>query len=331
MRLAEPAWLLLMVLAVLPVLHALRRTSASWPTVGGFAGVRGTWRTRLRHVPILVRVAAIACLAVALARPQAIAGRTWVAGQGVAIVVAFDNSSSMKAQDFDAARGRVARLEAAKQTLTRFVNGRPDDAIGLVVFANYPFLKSPPTLDHTFLLGTIATLKTASPSDDGTNIGYAIAWGLGALKEATTRMKVLVLLTDGRNQPAVSRPLDPEATARLARALGVTVHTIAIGQAGGIVQVPEEATKLPITTEVAGPDVALLEKVAEAGGGRAFRATDAPMLDEVFDTIDRLEKSPLRGTIRTRYRELFAAWVAAALGLLAVDRVLAAGRLGRLP
>ncbi|MDR3636788.1 MAG: VWA domain-containing protein [Isosphaeraceae bacterium] len=331
MRLAEPAWLLLIGLAALPLLHALGRPKAPWPTLGGFARVRSTWRTRVRHLPVALRVLAIVCLAVAIARPQAIAGSTRIAGQGVAIVVALDQSSSMKAEDFDSVRGRVSRLDAAKETLARFVSGRADDPIGLVVFANYPFLRSPTTLDHTFLLGTIESLKTASPSDDGTNIGDAMAWALGALKETTTRRKVLVLLTDGRNQPAVSHPLDPLATAKLARELGVTVHTIAIGQAGGVIQLPEESTKLPITSEVAGPDVALLEKIAETGGGRAFRATDAHMLDDVFNTIDRIEKSPVRGTIQTRYRELFGPWVAVALALFVTDRLLSGGKLARLP
>lgn len=331
MRLAEPAWLLLLVLALMPSLKALGRPKLAWPTLGGFAGARPAWGSRVRFLPPLVRALAVACLAVALARPQAIAGRTRVAGQGVAIVVALDNSSSMKAQDFDSARGRVSRLEAAKNTLTRFVEGRPDDLLGLVVFANYPFLKSPTTLDHEFLLSAVRSLQTASPSDDGTNIGDALAWALGALKDATTRKKVLILLSDGRNQPAVPNPLDPEAAAQLAQELGVTVHTIAIGQASGVVQHPEQETNLPITTEVAGPDLEQLAKIARAGGGLSFQATDAHMLDEVFGTIDRLEKSPVEGMIRTRYRELFAPWVATALVLLSVDRVLSAGRLRRLP
>jgi Ca-activated chloride channel family protein len=266
-----------------------------------------------------------------MARPQAVAGQTRVAGQGVAIVVALDNSSSMRAEDFDSSQGRVSRLEAAKATLARFVEGRPDDLIGVVVFANYPFLKSPATLDHEFLLDTVRTLKTAPPADDGTNIGAGIVWSLDALRNTTTLKKVLVLLSDGRNQPAVSRPPDPETAARLAHELGVTVHTIAIGQAGGIVQTPEDTTKLPITTEVEGPDRELLARIARAGDGRALAATDARMLDDVFATIDQLETSAVRGTIQTRYHERFAPWVLLAVALLASDQLLSAGRLRRLP
>ena len=331
MRLAEPGWLLLLVLGILPWLRLRARPRVPWPTLNGFGSVRRNWRAWIRHFPVLMRTAAFACMAVALARPQEVAGRTRVAGQGVAIVVALDHSSSMKAEDFAAGPGRVSRLQAAKDTLAQFVAGRPDDLIGVVVFANYPFLKCPPTLDHPFLLETVRALKTAAPSDDGTNIGDALAWSLGALEKIPSLKKAVVLLTDGRNQPAVSRPMDPEAAAQLARQLGVTVHTVAIGQAGGIVQVREPRTGLPVTGEVAGPDVELLARVARAGSGRAFRATDARMLEDVFRTIDRLEKSPVAGTVQTRYRETFAPWVAAALVLLIVDRMLSAGVLARLP
>lgn len=331
MRLAEPAWLCLLIFAVLPWLRLLGRPRAPWPTLAGFAGGRSTWRVRVRHLPVLARTGAFACLAVALARPQEIAGHTRIAGEGVAIVVALDNSSSMKAEDFERTRGRLSRLDAAKETLARFVAGRPDDLIGVVEFANYPFLKCPPTLDHEFVLASVRTLKTAAPSDDGTNIGDALAWSLGALEKAPPRKKVIVLLTDGRNQPAVAHPLDPQSAAQLARELGVTVHTIAIGQAGGVVQQREPRTGLPVTSEVAGPDIELLAKIAQAGKGRAFQATDAQMLDEVFRTIDRLEKSPIQATVRTRYRETFGPWVAAALVLLTLDRLLSAGKLARLP
>jgi Ca-activated chloride channel homolog len=142
---------------------------------------------------------------------------------------------------------------------------------------------------------------------------------------------VLVLLTDGRNEPAVPRPLDPEAAARLAHDLGITLHTIAIGQAGGIVRPREADTRLNITSEVAGPDYDLLARLAKIGGGRAFAATHAHALDQVFQTIDALEKSPVRGEVRTRYRERYGLWVGSALVLLALDRFLSAGRLRRLP
>jgi Ca-activated chloride channel family protein len=276
-------------------------------------------------------VAAIGGMAVALARPQEVAGRTRIAGRGVALVVALDQSSSMTSVDFPAGRAAASRLDAARATVLRFVLGRPDDLIGLVVFANYPDLACQPTVDHAVVLEALDAVRPAEPGDDGTNLGDAIAWGLDALRASPPKKKVLILLTDGRNSPAVPRPLDPEAAASLARDLGITLHTIAIGQPGGIARATEPSTGLPVPAQVEGPDLALLERLAHLGGGRAFVAADADALDRVFREIDALETSPIRGEIRTRYRERYAPWLALAMAALALDRLLSAGRLRRLP
>jgi Ca-activated chloride channel family protein len=332
MRLAEPAWLILLALMPLPWLAARARPKIAWPTLQGFPRGRSAGLAWLRHGPILLRSLAIACLAVALARPQAVGGQTRIAAQGVAIIVALDQSSSMNAVDFPSDRGPISRLDAAKATFARFVEGRSDDLIGLVVFANYPDRACPPTLDHAFLLEAARAVRSARAGDDGTNLGDAIAWALESLRTAPPRKKVLILLSDGRNNPAVPRPLDPEAAATLARDLGITLHTIAVGQAGGIIRARENVTQLDRPSgEVAGPDFALLERLARIGGGRAFVAANADDLGRVFQTIDTLEKSPVRGTIRTRHDERFAPWVVAGLALLTLDRLMSAGRLRRLP
>jgi Ca-activated chloride channel family protein len=239
----------------------------------------------------------------------------------------------MSTVDFPSDRGnrRVSRIDAAKATFGQFVQGRPDDLIGLVAFANFPDLTCPPTPDHALLIDLLATLRSAGPIDNGTNIGDAIAVGLDALLISPPKKKVFVLITDGNNEPGVAEPLDPEQAAVLARDLGVTIHTIAIGSRGGVVQGVDPDTRLPVMAEVAGPNLALLERLAELTGGRAFVAADADTLGKVFDAIDKLEKSPIRGQILTRYDEHYASWAAAALALLVVDRLFALGRLRRLP
>jgi Ca-activated chloride channel family protein len=333
MQLAQPGWLWLLALMPLPWFLERARPRITWP---GFEGIplpgRFGW-IRLRWLPAVLQGLAIGALAVALARPQTVGGKTRIAGQGVAIVLALDQSSSMNVTDFPADRGlrMISRLDAAKATFARFVEGRPEDLIGLVAFANYPDTICPPTLNHTFLLGNSAALRSARPGDDGTNIGDAMALGLEALLEVHPKKKVLVLLTDGNNQPAVPHPLDPEQAAILARDLGVVVHTIAIGRAGGVVHGVERTTDLPFITEVEGPNLPLLERLAEITGGISFTATDALMLNDVFRKIDELEKSPVRGQILTRYEEHFTVWAGLALGLLFVNRLLAQGRLRRLP
>jgi Ca-activated chloride channel family protein len=282
----------------------------------------------------------IACLAVAIARPQVPGGRIRIAGRGVAIVALIDRSSSMKAVDFPADGTLISRLDAAKATLARFVQARDDDLVGLVKFANYPDLDAAPTLDQTFLLDAIRSIRPAGQVDDGTNLGDAIALGLGLVRDAPTRKKVLILLTDGRNAPAVPKPLDPVVAARLAHELGVTLHTIAIGRPAKkeVKNEQNEKTEKPATprtpdaeADPEGPDLALLTRLAELGGGQAFVASDADALEQVFEQIDSLEKSPVAGTVRTLYRETYAPWAATALGLLALDLFLTAGRFRRLP
>lgn len=335
MRFAHPGWLVLLVFVALPWFWERRRGRIAWPSLSGFWKAKAglSLRVALRWLPPLARGLAIGALVVALARPQTVGGVVRIAAKGVAIVIALDQSSSMNTRDFPADHDsrRISRLEAAKETFARFVEGRESDLIGLVVFANYPDLACPPTLDHRFLLETAAAIRSARPGDDGTNIGDALAWSLDALLAASPPKKVLILLTDGNNEPAVPDPLDPEDAAELARDMGVTLHTIAIGRAGGVVQTTEAGTDRPIIAELEGPDFPLLERLAAITGGRSFLATSADALDDVFQTIDELEKSQIQDEIYTRYDERFLPWAALAFGLLVFDRLMICGPLRRLP
>jgi Ca-activated chloride channel family protein len=242
-------------------------------------------------------------MVVAMARPQVVGGRTRVAGRGVAIVAAIDQSSSMNAVDFASGGSRISRLEAAKRTMIQFIAGRPDDLLGLVVFANYPDLASPPTLDHSFLTEVTRALRSARADDDGTNLGDAIAWALDALRQAPPRKKGAHPLDRRSKQPGGSRspPPRPRGGGRPRPRLGVTLHTIALGRADG------DLTRRRPAAEDSGPDLALLERLARLGGGQPFVASDSRSLDTVFQQIDRLERSPVRGTVHTRYRETFPA------------------------
>jgi Ca-activated chloride channel family protein len=331
MRFAEPGWLWLLVLVPLPWLLERARPRIAWPGFDDFPRRRRIGWAWLQGLPAVLRGLAVAGLAVALARPQTVGGVTRIAGQGIAIIVVLDHSSSMNAVDFPTDRGTrlISRLKAAKTTVNRFIAGRSDDLIGLVVFANLPELALPAILDHDFLMETVDAVRSAGPADNGTNIGDAIALGLDALLAATPKKKVLVLLTDGNNEPAVPHPLDPEQAATLARDLGVTLHTIAIGRTGAAERGVDPQLPRPVQAE--GPNVALLERMAQLAGGRSFVATDADALDEVFRTLDALEKSPVRGQKPTRYNEHYGRWAGLALALLVLERFLAQGRLRRLP
>jgi Ca-activated chloride channel family protein len=335
MQFAHPAWLWLMVLVPLPWLLERSRPRITWPGFEGFPKRRRIGWVWLGGLPAVLRGLAIAGLAVALARPQTVGGRTRIAGQGVAIVVILDRSSSMKAVDFPADRGTrmISRLEAAKTTVEKFVEGRPDDVIGLVAFARFPDVIWLPDVNHALVLGHVDALRPALPGEDATNIGDAIIEGLNAVLHTLPRKKVLVLLTDGNNEPAVSnpKPEDPVDAATLVRDWGVVMHTIAIGRVGGVLHGINRKTQQPAIAEVAGPNLPLLKQLAETTGGSDFVATDADALADVFKRIDELEKSPIRGRILTRYDEHYALWAGCALALLVLDRLLAQGRLRRLP
>ena len=335
MQFQHPAWLALLALVPLPLFLESTRPRMLWPSLAGFPAGRSrrSVRRHLRFVPPLLRGLAVGALALALARPQTVGGVMRIAGQGVAIVVALDQSSSMNTVDFPADRDtrKISRLDAAKRTFIEFVQGRPDDVIGLVVFANYPDLTWVPALDHRELVRHAEAVRVARPGDDGTNIGDAMALALDALRNTTPSKKVLVLLTDGNNEPAVPHPADPEQMAILARDLGVVVHTIAIGRPGGIVRSTQPGTNLPVMTEVEGPNIPLLDRLATLAGGRSFVAANADALNEVFQTINTLEKSRVQSQVYTRYDERFTPFAITALLLLLADRVLVSTWLRRLP
>lgn len=335
MTFAHPAWFVLLVLVPLPLLLERARPRMLWPSLSGFPAGRSrrSLRRLLRFVPPLLRGLAVGALALALARPQTIGGVTRISGQGVAIVVALDQSSSMNTVDFPAERNttKISRLEAAKRTFIEFVEGRPDDLVGLVVFANYPDLAWVPELDHREVIRHAEVVRVARPGDDGTNIGDAMALSLDALRKTTPSKKVLVLLTDGNNEPAVPHPADPEQMAVLARDLGVVVHTIAIGRPGGIVHGTRPGTNQPVMTEVEGPNIPLLERLAARAGGRCFVAANVDALSDVFRTINTLEKSRVQSQIYTRYDEHFTPFAVAALLFFLIDRLLVSTWLRRLP
>ena len=333
MRFASPYWFLALLLAWWPLWRIRARPGLPWPTLSGFAdGPRGLAILGRFAVPC-VRTAAVIGLIVALARPQTVAGTTKFAGKGVAIVAAMDRSGSMRSERLGTGPDAPTRFEAALRTFDGFVRGRPDDEIGLVTFGNLPETASPPTLDHDHLLAAAATSRDAEPLDDGTNLGDAIAWAIADVLAVEAPSRVVVLLTDGRHQPAlgpvVREPIDPEEAARLAGRLGVILQTVAIGVPPNRVEPQPPDPSAPIADD--GPNVELLARLARLGGGRSFVAADPDDLAGVFVAIDRLQPGTLRGLLRTRYHEWFGVAASAALGLLGLDLWLSAGRLRRLP
>jgi Ca-activated chloride channel family protein len=265
-------------------------------------------------------------LVLALARPQAGAVIENVSSFGVDIVVALDISGSMRAEDFQPEN----RLGVAKQTVETFINWRSADRIGLVAFAGLATTRCPLTLDHEMLLQFLEQVDFAPPDQEGTALGMGLASGVNRLRESNARSKVVVLVTDGVNNRG---EIGPQAAAEAARALGVKVYAIGVGTEGEA-PIPVRVGPTGAIRRVMQPveiDEELLQKISEGTDGMYYRATSPEQLQDIFATIDSLEKTEIESRVRVLYSELFYWPLIPALLLLLLERALAATRARRIP
>jgi Ca-activated chloride channel homolog len=314
-HLAQPAWLLLLLALPLLAWSHHRRPSFGALTYSRLPtgkGVGGGWRL---HLPFYARLLALACLVVALARPQL--GYAWEESltEGIDIEIVLDISGSMGAEDFKP----KDRLTVAKRVVRDFVSGRPGDRIGLVVFSGGAMTRAPLTTDRD-MLATIIDNIQLNALPDGTAIGVALANAAARLKDSQAKSKVIVLVTDGINNAG---EIDPVSAAAVCQGLGLKVYTVGVGGAQSMVPVPFP-TRDPVTGRTLirkvlmnlPVDEKLLQEIARRTGGEYFLATDPESLQRIFREIDRLEKTPLRVQRYVRYRETFPPLVWAGLGLL---------------
>jgi Ca-activated chloride channel family protein len=324
-------WLLLLLL-VLPLIAWLRGKRGGAPSIvfSSIAELRSIGhlrRSKAGAVLTSLLLLAEALLIVALARPQRGKELQQVQASGIDIILAIDVSRSMLAEDFTIGNERANRLEAVKQVTERFINARPNDRIGIVAFAGRPYLVSPLTLDHDWLLKNLERLNVGLV-EDGTAIGSAIVSSANRLKEREAKSKIIVLLTDGDNN---SGKVNPTTAAEAAHALGLKIYTIGAGTRGyAPVPVPMfgQIVYRNVKVEV---DEETLKKIAAIANGQFYRATDSKSLQQIFDQIDRLEKSVIETRQYTQYRDLFAWLLAPAFGLLLLHLVGAQTFFRRLP
>jgi Ca-activated chloride channel family protein len=303
--------LLLLLLLLVPVAIALRilrekRGDGALvvPTLAPVARVAPSWRVRLRHLPFALALLGYAGLVVSLARPRLGLERTESWTEGVDIFLALDASGSMAAEDFKPRN----RFYVAKTCAREFIEGRPNDRVGLLVFAGRSRTVSPLTTDRAMVLDRLANLKLGDQGD-GTAIGMALGNALARLKPSRAKSKVVVLVTDGGNNAG---EIDPDTAAGVAKALGVRVYTVGVGTNTGPVEIPVpvrdpetgRVTEQRIRANV-DVDEALLKRIASTTGARYFRATDAQGLADTFATIDKLERSEIKTARYTRFREVF--------------------------
>ena len=330
----ESPWLLSL-LILLPVLAAWPWLARTWSRPSGlrYADVRlaaqtgRSWRVRLQPVKRWLRILAMALVILALARPQAGQAREIVKGEGVDIALALDISGSMASLDFQPQN----RLEAAKGVIADFVQKRPYDRIGLVVFASSAFNQSPPTTDRNVLLRLLdrTELATDLGIDDGTAIGMGLANAGNMLKDSSAKSRVIILLTDGVNNAG---EIDPLTAAQAAEALGLRVYTIGMGRPGEVpVPVVDLFGREQIVYRESDLDEATLQAIADTTGGRYFRAEDTAGLQEIYDEIDSLETSQVEVERFTRYQELMGWLLLPALGLFLTEMALRKTVLRSLP
>ena len=331
MRLASP-WLLLL-LALVPLLlpwrwYARRTASVRFPSLATLRAVAPRGAAHRRALLGILRAAALGLIVLALARPQAGTAPTKVHREGVDVMLAVDVSGSMLAEDFTVGEERANRLAAVQSVVKQFVAARPQDRIGLVLFAARPYTQCPLTLDHGWLLQNLERAKVGM-IEDGTAIGSGLATAVNRLRPSTAKSKFVVLLTDGQSNAG---RITPQTAAEAAAALGVKVYTVGAGSRG---VAPYPAQDLfgnkvyrPMPVDI---DEDTLKKIASTTGARYFRATDTQSLSDIYAEIDRSEKTPFEAPQYLDYRELYA-WLAwPALGLLLMEIGLAETVLRKLP
>lgn len=272
---------------------------------------------------------ALVCLILAMARPQLGKTITRTLASGIDIMLAIDVSKSMLAEDFTIGTQRANRLEAAKRVTEEFIRQRPNDRIGIVGFAGRPYLVSPLTLDHDWLLQNLERIQIGLV-EDGTAIGSALASASSRLKDKEAKSKLVVLLTDGENNAGRVTPM---TAAEAAKALGIKVYTVGSGTRG-IAPYPviDQSGRVRGYQQIQGEfDEETLRNIAAMTGGAYFRATDTKSLEKIFRDIDQLEKSEVEIQKVAQYRDLFPWFVLVGTVLLAAETLLGQTIWRRLP
>jgi Ca-activated chloride channel family protein len=334
MTFAHP-WLLLLLL-LLPLLAWLKGKRGVPPafvfsSVQLVRGMQNITRSRAGGFLMSLRWLVLAVFIVALAQPRLTKSTTSVKASGVDIAVALDMSGSMISEDFVVKGGRVNRFNMARTVLKGFIDKRPNDRIGLVLFATQAYIATPLSLDHDFLQENLNRLEIGAISENSTAIGDGLGTAVNRLRELKSKSKIAILMTDGQNN---SGKLDPLLAAEAAAAVKVKVYTVGIGKQGSA---PMPVGRDPFSGQVmyrnvpVDVDEVTLQKIAEKTGGKYYRADNAEKFQQIYEEIDKLEKTEATVNKFTEFKELFP-WLAAfGLGLLLVELVLGQTAFRRLP
>lgn len=332
MEFVDKEYFLLLLLLIPYVLWYFLYRKRSEPTMrmsDTYAYLRAprSWRMRMIHLPMLLRCITFALVVIVLARPQTHNAWNNKTVEGIDIMMAMDVSTSMLGEDL-----RPNRLEAAKDVAAEFISGRPNDNIGLTIFAGESFTQCPMTTDHTSLLNLLHNVRTDIAAsgliDDGTALGMGLANAISRLKDSKAKSKVVILLTDGSNNMG---DISPMTAAQIAASLGIRVYTIAVGTKGNArypMQVAGTTQYVMLPSDV---DTKTLSDIAAVTKGNFYRATNNAELKRIYHDIDQLEKTKMSVTKYSKRYEAFQPFAIAAVLCLLLELLLRNTVLRRLP
>jgi Ca-activated chloride channel homolog len=332
MTFAHPYFLLLLLL--LPLLAWLKGKRGSPPAflyssvklVEGLTSIR---RSRAGFFLATLRWLTLAVFIFALAQPRLTKSTTTVKASGVDIVIALDMSGSMISEDFVVKGERVNRFNMARSVIKKFIDHRPNDRIGLVVFATQAFVATPLSLDHDFLQENLDRLEIGDINQNSTAIGDGLATSINRLRDLKAKSKIIILATDGQNNSGKIQPL---MAADAAAALGAKVYTVGIGEQGSApMPVFMGGQKVGYQNVPVDVDETTLQKIANATGGKYYRADNAEKFQQIYAEIDKLEKTDAVINKYTEFKELFSWFAWSGLALLLIEILLGQTIFRRLP
>ena len=295
MTFANNAYLLLLLLIIPAMVWYIsrgykRKASLMIPSTGMFNGMGKSWKTYLIHLPFILEIVALSMLAFILARPQTTDRWQDTEIEGIDIMMCMDVSTSMLAEDL-----KPNRIEAAKSVAADFINGRPNDNIGLSIFAGEAFTQCPMTVDHAVLLNLFNSVSSDIAAngiiEDGTAIGMGLANAISRLKDSQAKSKVIILLTDGSNNRGEISPL---TAAEMARSFGIRVYTIGVGTNGTAPYPVRSSFGVQYVNVPVEIDEDVLRQIASTANGQYYRATSNSKLKDVYEEIDKLERTKLQ-------------------------------------
>lgn len=332
MEFANKEYFLLLVLLIPYILWYFLSRKKSEPTMrmgdtNAYRHIPQSWRMKIMHLPMLLNCLAYALVVCVLARPQTRNSWDKKSVEGIDIMLAMDVSTSMLAEDL-----KPNRLEAAKNVAAEFISGRPNDNIGLTIFAGEAFTQCPMTTDHTSLLNLLQSVRTDIAArgiiSDGTAIGMGLANAVSRLKDSKAKSKVIILLTDGSNNMG---DISPMTSAEIAKSFGIRVYTIAVGTnkvapypipvAGGV-----QYVNMPVEL-----DTKTLGDIASITNGSSYRATNNSELARIYKDIDQLEKTKMDVKKFSKRYEAYQPFALAAIIILLFEIILKTTVLRRIP